>query len=168
MGADNDVPAEFQQEEGGRSAPGVFPGTRWRFPSQSRSSGVRSPPCMLVEAQQQQTPVWFIAVKPDLTLLDVRPIGTVGATGTETSRIKRPGKGGTLVAEQNSETIERLHQEELERIRSQSLLPHSLRPQTSPPALPKESRAAQWPRSGPSFVVKWPGCFAELAKAASL
>jgi hypothetical protein len=41
------------------------------------------------------------------------------------------------MAEQGSEAIESLHREELERLRSQSLLPHSLRPQPSYPLLPE-------------------------------
>src|SRR5207245_1115531 len=72
--ADNDVPTQLWEEDADRARV-LFQGHDGVFrlkPDHPESARIRA---LLAESLRQQAPVWFIAQKPDLALLDVLPVG---------------------------------------------------------------------------------------------
>lgn len=73
-GADNDVPAQFQ-EDGADGVRVFFQGHDGVFRLQSDQPEFGRIRDLLDEAIRRKGRVWFVALKPDLTLLAVLPAG---------------------------------------------------------------------------------------------
>lgn len=73
--ADNDVPLQIVQQAVGASRV-LFQGHDGVFRLQSDHADAARIGAVLAESMRAGTPVWFVADKPDLTLLDASPVFT--------------------------------------------------------------------------------------------